>query len=156
MNNLIDLEQVRALMMAELEEDIKTGRIYESKNLKILWVYIEVLRKNIYSWDIDSFSQDLSQYMKWDSVSKRLNNAIKLANSEFNRYYIRGVCLKAIELNITPSVYRYRTTKDPRPESVRLEGNKIDAYKPLQELRRKDYYEISSFCKVYSWLSIKL
>ena len=61
---------------------------------------------------------------------------VTLCEGEFNRYYIRGVCLKAIEMGKgLVTAYRARHSANPRSESIALEGRSIDAKRLLEDLR---------------------
>jgi len=59
-----------------------------------------------------------------------------LAEGEFNRFYIRGLCLRALAEGIAKVVvYRAKSVSDPRPESLRLIGRPVDAEALLNDLR---------------------
>lgn len=64
------------------------------------------------------------------------NAARLLAEADFNRYYMRGVCLRAIEEGRqVVEVYRARFSAEPRTTSSELEGKRLDARELLEELR---------------------
>jgi hypothetical protein len=59
-----------------------------------------------------------------------------LAEGDFNRYYMRGVALRAIEEGRqVVEVYRARLSLEPRPESAELEGQRLPAREVLDYLR---------------------
>jgi hypothetical protein len=59
-----------------------------------------------------------------------------LAQGEFNRYYIRGVCRRALEAGILDvEVYRARLVAAPRPDSEALIGRRLDAEQLIADLR---------------------
>ena len=59
-----------------------------------------------------------------------------LAEGEFNRFYARGLCSRAIEENISQvEVYRGKFVDTPRPESELKIGAKIAAKELLDDLR---------------------
>jgi hypothetical protein len=59
-----------------------------------------------------------------------------LAEGEFNRYYMRGLALRAIEEGRqVVEVYRARLSLEPRPESVELEGQRLPAREVADYLR---------------------
>lgn len=59
-----------------------------------------------------------------------------LADGEFNRFYARGLCVRAIEANIKyVVVYRAKDVTNPRPESEAKVGQSIDATMLLADLR---------------------
>ena len=59
-----------------------------------------------------------------------------LAEMDFNRYYMRGLCARALtEGRAEVEVYRARLSSQPRPESAELEGERLSAADVLEELR---------------------
>ncbi len=59
-----------------------------------------------------------------------------LSEGEFNRYYVRGVCRRAISENIRGvEVYRARHSENPRRESEALIGKILDPKELLTDLR---------------------
>jgi hypothetical protein len=59
-----------------------------------------------------------------------------LAEGEFNRFYIRGLCRRAIESNLSDlQIYRAKQVANPRLESEAKIGSKISAKQLLQDLR---------------------
>jgi hypothetical protein len=59
-----------------------------------------------------------------------------LAEGEFNRYYVRSVCRRAIADNVFQiEVYRARPSDNPRRESEVLIGKRIDPNALLTDLR---------------------
>src|ERR1700682_801689 len=64
------------------------------------------------------------------------NAAEVLAESEFNRYFVRGLCRRAIANGIERlEVYRAKQVANPRPESQALIGHLIDPQAVLIDLR---------------------
>jgi hypothetical protein len=80
------------------------------------------------------------------SRTRRINKeqaAQQLAEGEFNRYYIRGLCLRAISEGIeTLIVYRGKEVQDPRPESQAKIGSSVAVDQLLLNLRSNDFVEI--------------
>jgi hypothetical protein len=59
-----------------------------------------------------------------------------LAEGEFNRFYIRGVCLRAIEEGMYEViVYRAKTVEHARAESEQKIGQRVAAEDVLRDLR---------------------
>jgi hypothetical protein len=59
-----------------------------------------------------------------------------LAEGDFNRYYMRGICVRAIEeTRQVVEVYRARLSLEPRKESAQLEGHRLPAQDVLDYLR---------------------
>jgi hypothetical protein len=81
-----------------------------------------------------------------------------LAEGEFNRFYIRGLCLRAIEDKL-PYVefYRAKEVENPRSESQAKLGMHVDPALVLADLRAHVGVETSSgFPGPNSGLSVKL
>jgi hypothetical protein len=67
-----------------------------------------------------------------------------LAEGEFNRFYARGLCLKAIKNGISDVVvYRGKQVQQPLPESEAMIGKKINAKALLDDLRKSQGVEPS-------------
>ena len=59
-----------------------------------------------------------------------------LTEGDFNRYYMRGVSLRAIdEKRGVVEVYRARLSLEARPESAMLEGRRVSPQEVLSWLR---------------------
>lgn len=59
-----------------------------------------------------------------------------LAEGEFNRFYARGLCRRALEDSIRELiVYRAKEVRNPRPESVAMIGRRVDPTALLGDLR---------------------
>jgi hypothetical protein len=70
------------------------------------------------------------------------NAAQLLAEGEFNRYYLRGLCLRAQAEGIGQlEVYRGKPVERPRPESEAMIGRRIDVAALLADLRRSAFVE---------------
>lgn len=62
--------------------------------------------------------------------------AMTIAEGEFNRYYVRAVCRRALEAgHRAVEVYRAKPVVDPRPTSEALIGRLMNARTILTELR---------------------
>lgn len=59
-----------------------------------------------------------------------------LAEGEFNRFYMRGLCRAAMEDGITVEAYRARASANPRPESEALVGREFVPAQLLADLRQ--------------------
>ena len=144
-------ENTRISMMKELEVDLESSSLYLSPRLneKGLIEYIEILKTAITEGNSRSFADELRtrQCLKaheerrkpkggFTIVKVPLNAAETLAEGEFNRFYIRALCRRAIEDGINHViVYRAKEVKNPRIESERLIGKRIDARSLLNDLR---------------------
>ena len=144
-------EQTRLLMMKELEIDIENNSLYLSSRLNEdgLGEYVVILKKAITEGSPDLFADELRQHQCLKTHERRrkpkggftivkvpINAADTLAEGEFNRFYIRALCRRAIDDGIDyVVVYRAKEVRDPRPESERLIGKNISARALLDDLR---------------------
>ncbi len=80
-----------------------------------------------------------------------------LAEGEFNRYYIRGLCAKVCaDGGGMVEVYRARESSWARPESEALIGRRIDAAELLEDLRTHTGEAPTLLPEVNSGLSVRL
>ena len=150
MFNLVNLEDVRHEMISEIQADIDSGRLYLSDRLNTdgKKQYPPALLKAAELLDVDGFVQSFgihyfnSHYQRknpsggFTQVKMPINANELLCEGEFNRYYIRAVCIKAIaSANKYVTAYRARRSDNPRPESAAIEGRQFEAEKLLSDLR---------------------
>ena len=65
-----------------------------------------------------------------------------LSEGEFNRYYVRGLCIRVIEEDMDKvEVYRGKPVNQPRPESEVLLGKRLPAESLLEDLRKSNGVE---------------
>jgi hypothetical protein len=115
-------ERTRKFMLAEIDDDHANGRLYLSKNLNQKGVaeFPEMLKTAASQGDDVSLAQAIlpnlnshepPRQLKSGGFSAapvmRINAHEMLAEGEFTRFYIRGLCLRAIEDRI-PAVIIYR------------------------------------------------
>ena len=146
----LDHPNVRELMLREFEKDVTEGRIYLSPRLKedSHQTYLDLVREAIKSEDADSFAIQIlardclkktEQRRKpsggWTTARVPRTAHITLAEGEFNRYYLRALCLKAIEEDAKIEVYRAKPVSRPRAESQALIGRRLDPRPLLEDLR---------------------
>lgn len=85
------------------------------------------------------------------------NAASVVAQSEFNRYYVRGVCARVLsEGGQEVEVYRARESSWSRPESEALVGTKLRASEILEDLRSSQGSEPRLLPDVNSGLSVRI
>src|SRR5690349_17329334 len=114
--------ETRKWMLAELDEDLAQNRLHISPYLSGQGVhdYPKLLREALERGNEDSLAEALRQQRRIERSADRKkpsggyaivtvpeNAAQVLAESEFNRYYIRGVARRAVEAGI-PEVVVYR------------------------------------------------
>ncbi|ANA13390.1 hypothetical protein [Acetobacter oryzifermentans] len=139
-------ETTRKFMQEEVEKDTENGTIYLGSYLneegRILWpsLLLEAAEKG----DDASLAAKLRDenllkthaLRAGKTVSVPVNAADTLSEGEFNRYYARGVCLHAISNGGDDvTVYRARTSSNPRRSSEAKIGLKYDPEELLKDLR---------------------
>jgi hypothetical protein len=156
--NYADLDDVtRQQMLTELDSELEADTLYISNYLSTVGRerYPELLREAIENGNDDSLAAALMESGIFDSHHQRRNprggfirakvphtaNAT-LAEGEFNRFYLRGLCLRAIAEGITEiEIYRARSSSQPRPESQAMIGRRLDAGELLADLRANNFVD---------------
>ena len=155
MMDLVNLDQVtRHYMLQEVEMDIEAERLYHSPRLtpKGKEEYKELLRTAIEQHDPQWFAEQLDTQERMISVeagrSKKGTIFSKhtpssdhrtLAFGEFNHFYIRGLCARAMQEGIGHVVvYRASEVSQSRPQSDALIGKQVDAQELLTDLRESE------------------
>ncbi|MGH2524294.1 MAG: hypothetical protein ACRDH2_17435, partial [Anaerolineales bacterium] len=129
-------ERTRQLMLDEMQHDIAHNQLHISPVLSGQGQrdYPNLLREAIGSGDDESLAQSLREHRRLlKSMQKRkpgggytiatvpATAAETLAKGEFNRYYIRALCRRALEDGINELVvYRAKPVTQARPESETL------------------------------------
>lgn len=145
-------EQTRQLMLDEVEYDVARNQLHISPFLSGQGQrdYPNLLREAITRGDETTLTEALQKQRRIDRtltrrdprggyaiVSSPQTAAATLAESEFNRYYIRALCLRAIAAGIPELiVYRAKPVNKPRPESESLVETTIDPVALLGDLRQ--------------------
>jgi hypothetical protein len=140
---------VRHHMLAEVDSDIATGTLGKSKRFSPggADAYPALLREAVMSGDERSLTDALSTGAHF--VSREWVNrgrgfwknvpsdcAQTFAEGEFNRFYIRGLCIHAMDRNCpSMEVYRAKLVREPRPESDAFIGTHVEAAGLLADLR---------------------
>ncbi|HEX4438337.1 MAG TPA: hypothetical protein VH061_16245 [Solirubrobacteraceae bacterium] len=138
-------------MAAELERDVASGTLYIGRYLSEFGVerYPQLLRNAIEDGTDGSLAEALSgPELFAESYQKRkpsggyttskvpVTAPTTLAEGEFNRFYLRGLCLRAIAAGRqTIEIYRARGSAAPRPESEAMIGRRLEAAPLLADLR---------------------
>jgi hypothetical protein len=134
---------------AELERDSVAGSFVPSERLRpgVVDDYRKLLNEALRYYD-DRWLEERIASMLVDFEVRRTPSggettarlpesaARMLAEGDFNRYYMRGLCARAVdEGRHVVQVYRARLSLEPRPESEALEGERLAAAALLEELR---------------------
>jgi hypothetical protein len=149
----MDLDaDTRPLMLAEIDDDIGADKLYLSNRLSAFGrdVYPALLREAALFFDESWLAEKLRSRNCFSPTYQRrnpaggfsdarmpANAADTLAEGEFNRFYMRGLCRRAIRDGVAGlAVYRAKTVKDPRPESEAKIGQLISPQTLLDDLRQ--------------------
>jgi hypothetical protein len=149
---LLNLDsKTRSEMVKEIDSDQRTGTLFFGKLLRpqARGDYAGLLRQAAVEHD-DAWLADAlrrGRMMKTHTeratqsggatlVAVRRDAPQMLAEGEFNRFYMRGLCARAISENIPKLViYRAKEVANPRPESMARLGQLVDAARLLEDLR---------------------
>src|ERR1044072_1856616 len=160
-------EETRKLMLEEIEDDIRQQKLYLSDRLNITGQenYQNYLLLSVTSGDEATFEKLLDINTHFNPTYLRLGKPVRmpsnasalLCQSEFNRYYIRALCLKAVSGNIeNVQIYRARDSSWARPESEAKIGSFISAADLLEDLRESVGIEPKLFPEINSGLCVKI
>ena len=143
--------RTRALMLEELAQDVASGSLYLSPRLsgRGRADYEALLREAISDKDDDWLASALRAEGRLNTAEMRrrpsggfttssvpANAHQTLAEGEFNRFYVRAVCRRAVEDGMPQVVvYRAKPAANPRPESQAMIGKVVDAKALLADLR---------------------
>lgn len=144
-------DRTRKAMLAEVQQDIQAGRLYLSENLSPQGKqdYPQILREAVETGSDDSLaaalrtrlnSHEKPRALKSGGYSKppvmRVNAHEMLAEGEFNRFYLRGLCQRAIEDGVADLVvFRAKFVQSPRSASEQMIGSRVKASDLLRDLR---------------------
>lgn len=145
-------ERTRQLMLDEVEYDISHNQLHISPFLSGQGQrdYVNLLREAVQSGNDETLAQRLREHRRilrtlprrnprsgGYSISATPENAAQvLAESEFNRYYIRALARRAIEDGIQELViYRAKPVSNPRPESEARIETSLPPADLLEDLR---------------------
>ncbi len=158
--------------LAELDQDLQSGAFHASERLRPTAIaeYQRLLRDAVRYYDdrwLEEHAPDLLvdfEYRRTRSggqMTAKLPDmaARMLAEGVFNRYYMRGIALRAIEEGReVVEVYRARLSLEPRTESAALEGRRLTARDVLNYLRGQSSEDltVASLGRPNSGLSVRL
>jgi hypothetical protein len=139
----------RRFAVAELDRDFASGAFHIPSRLRPSAVgeYQRLLHEALRYYD-DLWLEEHASDLLVDVETRRTRSggqttakipqmaARMVAEGDFNRYYMRGLCLRAIEEERqVVEVYRARLSLEPRAESAELEGRRLSARAVLDQLR---------------------
>lgn len=142
-------DNVRRHMRHELEQDCGNNRLYISLRLTsaCAQAWLAMMREAIDRYDDAWLAAELrdGDCMRRYERRRGANYATarvpvtgpeQLAEGEFNRYYMRGLCAEVLAAggNLV-EVYRGKRVAKPRPDSETLVGQRLPAQQLLEDLR---------------------
>lgn len=143
--------RTREFMIKELEQDISSGRLYVSTRLNHIGrgSWADILREAFQSHNDDWLAEQLLNKGCLETHETRRTHSggatvakvpatacATLAEGEFNRFYARGLCARAVAEEIPEvEVYRGKPVQQPRPVSQAMIGKRITAKTLLEDLR---------------------
>jgi hypothetical protein len=144
-------ERTRNLMLAEIQQDLEPNTLFLSDNLNSQGRidYPALLIAAAREGSDDSLAAELRSRLNSHEKPRRLqsggfskppvmrSNAHEmLAEGEFNRFYIRALCQRALQDSIpTLIVYRAKVVQSARSESEAKIGQAVDPASLLNDLR---------------------
>lgn len=160
-------EDVRQLMLSEIEHDHKHEKFYISERLNEQGraSYKTYLVNAVTGGDeatLENMLDILTHFNEYDHSKGKpqkmpSNASTLLCQSEFNRYYIRAICLKAINSNSEKvEIYRARVSSWSRPESEQKIGTFLIPKDLLEDLRASVGKEPKLLPEINSGLCVKI
>lgn len=165
-------ERTRTLMLEEIERDIAANALFLSENLSPQGQidYPDLLRAAARAGDDVTLGAGIQSRLNSHEKPKKLeggrlskpsvmrSNAHEmLGQGEFNRFYIRAVCVRAVADGVASViVYRGRESKNPRPESEAMVGQAIAPAALLDDLRHSQGRDPTLLPCVNSGLTVHL
>jgi len=146
--NYLNLEKnIRELMLEEVNFDIKNDLLYKSKRFSDAGIieYSNLLKESIINGTDESLFNSLNtggffiqKETTKDGVVKNIPTTTisTFAEGQFNRFYMRAICLYAIKENIEIEFYRAKEVSQPRQESEAKIGQKVKPKELLDALRK--------------------
>jgi hypothetical protein len=144
-------ERTRRLMLDEIEHDVRQGTLYVSPRLSNTGQqnYLTLLTQAVTEHDDTWLAEQLSSHKRMrDTEQKKKPTggytvsrvpgtaAETLAEGEFNRYYTRAVCRRALEDGLPAVVvYRAKGAEQPRDEAEERVDTLLDPASLLEDLR---------------------
>jgi hypothetical protein len=148
--------RTRKFMSQEIELDCKNSVLYKSPRLNAngenAWepTLKEAARAHDDSWlGLELRKQGCLRSQEARIMRGRetfcrvpMNAHETLSEGEFNRFYCRGLCARAIEEGVPEVIaYRAKEVENPRPESEAVIGKTFDPKELLEDLRRSQGVE---------------
>jgi len=138
-------ETTRRYMLIEVEQAIATSQLHLSRRFTAQGQarYSNLLREAVHTGNEDSLSaalvhqQCFAEREPYGASTRRvpINAILTFAEGQFNAFYMRGVCHRAIQAGQRVEVYRAKEVLTPRPASTYQVGQQLDPQQVLRLLR---------------------
>jgi hypothetical protein len=158
--------EVRECMLREIDQDIADDVLYCSKRFTEAGRigYPPLLRSAATDYNEAWLAERLVGFFnEWELAAEKPKRVRRdahtlFAQSEFNRFYCRGICLYAIENpdNVV-RIYRGRESSKPRPQSEAKIGGTVVADVVLKDLQNRIGTDVEfGMPEINSGLSLEL
>ncbi len=143
-------ETTREYMLKELSLDIDEKKInysnYFNETGKKVWLakFKEAIQNHDDDWLADQLRRNVCFLTSKSFTTKTGKTSVRsvphtaaetFAESEFNRLYMRAICLRALDGSGKVVVYRGKSVENPRRESKSKIGTQVPANALLADLR---------------------
>jgi hypothetical protein len=144
----------RKYMLHEFENDLKNNKLELSNRLTEAGRrdYLYFLKEAIQHYDDNWLAEQIREknFLYQSEIRKKADDGVTLAkipataaetlaDGDFNHYYVRGLCARAIAEGIDQViVYRGKEVENPRPESRELTGQILDPRELLEGMRARN------------------
>ena len=142
-------DRTRHLMLEEVQRDEHANTLYLSPRLSARGQtdFPVLLRQAVQQHDDNWLAQQLRKEDRLNRTETRTRQGKThvadvphtapetLAEGEFNRFYIRALCVRAIEDGLRLQVYRAKSVTNPRSVSQARVGTYVDPQTLLHDLR---------------------
>lgn len=138
-------DSTREYMLAELKWDLEQDNLYFSVRLSPDGIedWPDMLKTALAEGTDESLAMEIAKPGRLNLHDSRQGRPIKmnkmahltLGEGEFNRFYIRGVCRRAIDEGRQVVAYRARFSSEPRSSSLAVDGKEFDPTLLLEDLR---------------------
>jgi len=141
----------RALMLDEVDRDVRLGVLYRSQRLSPRGhvLYVPALREAVCRGNEQTLARAIASggmlnayeigHRRGTVFAKRVPHDAHrtLAEGEFNRFYLRALCVRAQDEGCERlEIYRAKQVTSPRPESQAQLGAQVDVRTLLRDLRK--------------------
>lgn len=138
-------DSTREYMLAEFERDLEQDNLYFSVRLSPDGIqdWPEMMKTALAEGTDESLAAEIAKPGRLNPHDIRQGKPIKmnkmahitLGEGEFNRFYIRGVCRRAIDEGRQVVACRARFSSEPRSSSLAVDGKEFAPALLLEDLR---------------------